>query len=90
MIEIDFYFDPVYDPDIGEPYPPGFFTDPPQYASADQRLSAFGALTLGLKGVWRIDADWTADLKLESYAQRSSWQLGGGGSPGLRPVSQRL
>ena len=42
-----FYFDPVYDPDVGAPYPPGYFTNPPQYSSADQRLAAFGAVTVG-------------------------------------------
>jgi hypothetical protein len=28
-------------------------------------------------------------LKWEFYRQRSSWRLGGGGSPGLEPLSAR-
>jgi Protein of unknown function (DUF3570) len=79
----DFYFDPVYDPDVGEPYPPGYFTNPPRYISADQRLSAFGAVTLGLKAAVQLDANWSADIKLERYGQRAGWRLGGSGSPGL-------
>ncbi len=78
----DFYYDPVYDPNIGEPYPLGN----PRFASADHRLSAFGAVTLGARLDWRIDAQWTADVKLEAYEQRSGWRLGGGGSPGLAPL----
>lgn len=83
-----FYFDPVYDAALGEPYPAGYDpNNPPQYLSADQRLSAFGAITLGLKTQWSIDHDWAADLKLERYEQRSQWRVGGTGSPGLDPFS---
>ena len=74
-----FYFDPVYDPVIGEPFPVGS----PTHFSPDTRLSAFGALTVGLKLGWKFDDRWAADLKLERYEQRSNWRLGGGGSPGL-------
>jgi hypothetical protein len=80
-----FYFDPIYDPVLGAPYPPGFFTNPPQYISPDQRLSAFGGITVGLKLAVQIDADWTADVKAERYEQRASWRVGGNGSPGLDP-----
>lgn len=82
-----FYFDPVYDPDVGAPYPPAFFTNPPEFISADQRLSAFGAVTLGLKLSVRLTPDWSADLKGERYEQRSKWRIGGAGSPGLDPFS---
>jgi Protein of unknown function (DUF3570) len=78
----DFYYDPVYDPIIGEPFPVGN----PRFASPDHRLSAFGAITIGARLDWRIDQQWSADLKLEAYEQRSSWRLGGGGSPGLAPL----
>jgi Protein of unknown function (DUF3570) len=78
----DFYYDPVYDPQIGEPFPIGN----PRFASPDHRLSAFGAVTLGARLDWRIDQLWSADLKLEAYEQRSSWRLGGNGSPGLAPL----
>jgi len=74
-----FYVDPVTDLDI---YPgPG---NGAVYATADQRLAAFGALTVGLKGELRW-ADWTFDLKLEKYEQRSNWRVGGKGSPGIDP-----
>ena len=78
-----FYFDPVYDPVVGAPYPPGYFTNPPAYISPDQRLSAFGAVTVGLKLGLRLGADWTTDVKAEHYEQRASWRVGGTGSPGL-------
>jgi hypothetical protein len=76
-----FYFDPVYDPVIGEPFPVGN----PQYYSADTRLSSYGAITLGAKFEWRIDLLWSADIKYERYEQRGAWRLGGSGSPGLAP-----
>lgn len=83
----NFYYDPVYDPVVGAPYPPGYFTNPPQYLSPDQRLSAFGGVTLGLKLGVQISADWSADLKGERYEQRGSWRVGGAGSPGLEPFT---
>ena len=82
-----FYFDPVYDPDVGAPYPPGYFTNPPEFISADQRLSAFGAVTAGLKVAVQFTPDWSGDLKLERYEQRSKWRVGGAGSPGLDAFS---
>lgn len=78
-----FYFDPVYDRALGAPFPPGFASDPGRTASADQRLSAFGALALGMRVAWRIDDAWTADLRGEWYRQQAGWRLGGEGSPGL-------
>jgi hypothetical protein len=79
-----FYYDPVYDATLGEPFPPGHVFG--QLASADQRLSAFGAVTVGLKLARQIGADWKVDLKLESYEQRGSWRAFGTGSPGLAPL----
>lgn len=78
-----FYYDPIYDPVVGAPYPPGYFTNPPRYISPDQRLSAFGGITVGLKVALLLGADWSTDLKAEHYEQRSSWRVGGAGSPGL-------
>ncbi|MBK8104178.1 MAG: DUF3570 domain-containing protein [Betaproteobacteria bacterium] len=43
-----FYYDPVYS-FLGAPLPPGYVEAPPRYLSADQRLSAFGAVTLGIR-----------------------------------------
>ena len=76
-----FYFDPVYDPNIGEPFPVGS----PTHFSPDTRLSAFGAITVGIKLGWKFADRWAADVKFERYEQRSNWRLGGSGSPGLSP-----
>jgi hypothetical protein len=82
----DFYYDPVYSY-IGAPFPPGWLEAPPQYLSPDQRLAAFGAVTLGIKLIARFGEGWSADLRVEGYEQRSSWRVGGDGSPGLEPLS---
>jgi hypothetical protein len=58
--------------------------------SYDQRLSAFGALTLGLKASYQFADVWSVDAKGEFYRQRSDWFVGGGeGSTGLAPFSAR-
>lgn len=80
-----FYYDPIYDPDVGAPYPPGYFTNPPRYSSADQRLAGFGAVTVGLAVAYNISNDWLVGLKGSYYAQRTGWRAGGGGSIGLDP-----
>ena len=72
-----FYYDPVPDTAV-YPGPVGA----PQFSSADQRLSAFGGITLGLKLELHL-GNWTTDLKLERYQQRSDWRIGGKGSPGI-------
>ena len=58
--------------------------------SYDQRLSAFGALTVGVRVAKQINADWQWDVKVEHYQQRASWYWGGRGSPGLAPLSARM
>ena len=85
-----FYYDPVYDPLLGEPFPPGYLADPAGFHSADHRLSAFGALTLGIKVSKVIAKDWNADFRYEIYEQRGSWRFGGTGSPGLAPFRARF
>lgn len=70
------------------PFPP----NPPEgaiYFTEDQRLSAFGALTFGLKVSKQLNDDWLVDLKIEQYTQRSNWRLIGHGSPGLEPFYAR-
>ena len=57
--------------------------------SFDQRLSAFGARTFGLKVAKQINADWQVDVKLEHYEQRGGWHLGSSGSPGLATFTAR-
>jgi len=73
----EFYYDPVPDTAV-YPGPAGN----PEFSSADQRLSAFGGVTVGLKLELRLGT-WTTDLKLERYQQRSAWRVGGKGSPGI-------
>lgn len=75
----DFYFDP--------PFPTGF--RPGALFTADTRLSAFGAVTTGLRVEWDLGSGWSADAKLDFYRQRGSWHLGGDGSPGIAPFSAR-
>ncbi|MRX08250.1 DUF3570 domain-containing protein [Pseudoduganella sp. FT25W] len=67
------------------PNPPAGWT----YYAEDQRLSAFGAVTLGFKVSKQLGADWQVDLKLERYEQRSSWRRFGAGSPGLPSFAAR-
>ena len=82
-----FYYDPVYDPVLGEPFPPGFATARNAFVSPDQRLSAFGAVALGVRVAWRIDEAWSADVRGEWYRQQGAWRIGGEGSPGLAPLT---
>lgn len=70
------------------PYNPGptgqTFPEPgAPYYTQDQRLSAFGALTLGLKVAWQPTPAWTVDVKLEQYRQRGDWAVQGRADPGL-------
>ena len=53
--------------------------------SGDQRLSAFGAVTVGLKADYKLTPDWSVDGKLETYEQRGEWKMGGQGTKGLDP-----
>ncbi len=79
-----FYVDPVADPSI-YPGPVGL----PTHFSTDQRLSAFGALTVGVQVSHRIDPLWRVDGSVERYQQRSAWRVGGEGSPGVDALSAR-
>ena len=86
----NFYFDPVYDPVLGEPFPPGYDFRNPRLSSADQRLSAYGARTFGIKIEKQLTRDMQIDVKFESYHQSSSWRLFGSGSRGLADFSARV
>ncbi len=85
----DFYVDPVYDSFFGPPFPPGFSFPYPRDISQDQRLSAYGAATLGLKVEKEIGANATVDIKWEQYKQRGEWRVFGAGSTGLQAFSAR-
>jgi hypothetical protein len=71
------------------PFPPNPPTGAVHY-SEDQRVSAFGARTAGLKVAKQIDADWLVDVKVERYAQHAAWRMFGSGSPGLAPFYARM
>lgn len=85
-----FYFGPNYDPNYGEPVPVGFSFAPNALISEDQRLSAFGARTIGLKVEKQFAHDIKLDLKVEDYQQRGNWALFGSGSTGLAPFYARI
>jgi hypothetical protein len=73
---------------LGLPFPPNPPADAINYAE-DQRLSAFGAHTFGLKVAKQLNKDWKVDLKYEHYTQRAAFRLSGSGSPGLLPFYAR-
>lgn len=75
----DFYLNPPF----AQGYVPG------QKYTADTRLSAFGAFTPAITVAKSLADGWSAELKVAFYRQRSGWQLGGDGSPGLQPFSAR-
>lgn len=58
--------------------------------SEDQRLSAFGAITYGVKVAKQLNPDWLVDVKYEHYEQRYNWSLSGGGDSGLAPFYARI
>jgi hypothetical protein len=55
--------------------------------SPDQRLSAFGAGTIGMRVAKQLEGGWSWDIRAEYYEQRGEWRLFGTGSPGLAPFS---
>jgi len=63
----------------------GDATDPgaAKYYSEDQRLSAFGAVTLGIKVSKRFAHDWLLDVRYDHYMQRDQWAISGKGDSGL-------
>lgn len=70
---------------LAAPFP----TNPPRgarYFTEDQRLSAYGGATLGIKLVRQLGL-WQIDVKAERYAQRGSWRIDGHGSEHLAPFN---
>jgi hypothetical protein len=79
----DFYKNPAFvltSPTTGEYSLPGDTSAP---FSADQRLSAFGAVTVSMKVSKELAKLWSVDGKAEYYQQRGEWYTAGKGSPGL-------
>jgi hypothetical protein len=75
----DFYRDP--------PFPEGSVQGEPYMA--DTRLSAYGAITAGLRLAKSFPGGVTADVAVTFYRQRAGWRAGGDGSPGLLEFSAR-
>ncbi len=66
--------------------------DPPDinwddFYTLDQRLSAFGAVTLGLKVSKRFADDWLVDVRYDHCMQRGDWAITGKSDPGLEPFN---
>lgn len=75
------------DPSLS-PFPP----NPPanaRYFSEDQRVSAFGGFTMGVKLSKQLNLDTKVDVKFEQYGQKGAWTLLGSGSNGLAPFYAR-
>jgi len=85
-----FYYDPVYDAALGPPFPPGYLNNPNGFYTSDQRLSAFGGITPGIKVAKSFVGGWSIDAKAEYYEQRADWRVGGEGSPGLQDFKAQL
>jgi hypothetical protein len=66
----NFYFDPDY---AFLYIPKGYQVGGDQFVSLDQRLSAFGGRSLGLKIAKTFVDGWVLDVKYERYQQRSDW-----------------
>ena len=70
------------------PFPPNP-PDDAKFFSEDHRVSAFGAVTYGLKLTKQLNEDWSVDLKYERYKQADALKLFGRGSPGLQAFYAR-
>ncbi len=57
------------------------------YTTLDQRLSAFGAVTVGGKLAWPMSRDWSMNVKLDYYQQSSGMRLLDKGSSGIDKLS---
>lgn len=84
-----FYVDPVLNPDgsysfLGNLLKLAAITGD---KAVDQRLSAFGAITLSMKVSYALKPDTVVDVKYERYRQTSGLRIGGSGSPGLDPFN---
>jgi Protein of unknown function (DUF3570) len=69
-----------YDPTASKAIAQGYLLGG-QIFSADQRLSAFGAVTVSFKVDYALTDSTTVDFKIDRYKQKSKLRLGGKGSP---------
>jgi len=84
-----FYYNPLFKYS-GVPLPSDFFSNPPLALSADQRLSSFGAATVGARATVRLRANYTFNVSLQHYEQRAGWHWFSKGSRGLEPLQARF
>jgi hypothetical protein len=78
----DFYV-PVGDAEFADP---AHYTLPPagaEHYTEDQRLSAFGAFSYGIKVRKELGRSWLADVKYEHSEQRNNRGINGLGDPGI-------
>jgi hypothetical protein len=83
----DFYFDPVY---TFLYIPVGYKIGGTQFVSEDQRMSAFGGRSFGIKVSKQIDQQWQVDASLERYRQRSEWTFFDNKRPHLAPLDASI
>ncbi len=83
----DFYFEPRYTILY---IPVGYKIGSKQFVSEDQRMSAFGARTMGLKVSKQFDADWSVDLSIERYQQKSEWAFSQRNHLNLAPLTASI
>jgi hypothetical protein len=57
--------------------------------TTDQRMSAYGAITTGLKVARQLTPDLVVDVKFEKYRQYGTWAISGQGDPGLATFKAR-
>lgn len=74
----DFYVPTGDDPLVPTPVPFGA-----EHYSEDQRLSAFGAFSYGVKVSKELGRSWSADVQYENYQQRYDWCINGDGDSGI-------
>lgn len=83
----DFYFDPVY---TFLYIPVGYKIGGTQFISEDQRMSAFGGRSFGVKLSKQLDQHWQVDASLERYRQRSEWTFFDNKRPPLAPLDASI
>ncbi|NTU52915.1 MAG: DUF3570 domain-containing protein [Chlorobiaceae bacterium] len=79
----DFYVPTGSDPLVMTP------TTGMAHYSEDQRLSAFGALSFGIKISKEFGDEWLADVKYEHSQQCYDWGINGKGDPGIPTFNMR-
>lgn len=72
---------------FGDEFPPRRFDG---HLSFDQRLSSFGAWTMGIKATKALTRQTSIDIKFEQYEQRSQWSLFRTADVPIEPFRYRL